>query len=82
MHGATDTDIKALTATVKPETLTTDFANRGLTLTFQSKAIHRAKQALLLGFLQRFFCQNSLNQVSPKFNNAKVSGFTVRNGDI
>ena len=23
------------------------------------------------------FCQNSLNQVSPKFNNAKVSGFTA-----
>ena len=29
------------------------------------------------GFRQRFFHQNSLYQDSPKFNNAKVSGFTV-----
>ena len=29
------------------------------------------------GFRQRFFRQNSLYQDSPKFNNAKVSGFTV-----
>ena len=29
------------------------------------------------GFRQRFFRQNSLYQDSPKFNNAKVSSFTV-----
>ena len=29
------------------------------------------------GFRQHFFRQNSLYQDSPKFNNAKVSGFTV-----
>ena len=28
-------------------------------------------------FRQHFFRQNSLNQDSPKFNDAKVSGFTV-----
>ena len=28
-------------------------------------------------FRQSLFRQNSLNQDSPKFNNAKVSGFTV-----
>jgi len=26
---------------------------------------------------QLLFCQNPLNQDSPKFNNAKVSGFTI-----
>ena len=28
-------------------------------------------------FRQRFFRKNSVNQVLPNFNNAKVSGFTV-----
>ena len=39
---------------------------------------YKTKEALLLAFSQHLFCQNSLNQVLPKFNNAKVSSFTVR----
>ena len=31
----------------------------------------------MLAFHQRFFRQNSLNKVLPKFNSVKVSGFTV-----
>ena len=31
----------------------------------------------LPAFRQRLFCQNSLNKDSPRFNNTKVSGFTV-----
>ena len=31
----------------------------------------------MAAFRQRLFRQNSLNQHSPKFNNAKVSDFTV-----
>ena len=65
------------------------------TLTFQSKATKQLQNKCLPtyksatmqskippplpAFCQSFFCQNSLNQASPKFNNAKVSGFTVTN---